>query len=347
MTTLSRVTGKVFGGNAPLEECGVFGSAKLNNPTNSIDIATIQSGTAYDEGWEAGVVTDKNFPPIEEVTGVLKTISYQACYLLQEGIPTYDSETEYSATSIVKTWIGNTLELYKSKVDGNKGHALTDTTYWVKAEVLGTRDVGVPQITLTPNTLPINCVWLEGQLDYLADADCLYPRLRDLYGTSYNLGNEPTGQYRLPDFRNKYICGLGINNDNTTNLSMGYVKAGLPYIGTYVDGGHEHGVGEYTVTGRVNRIGRTSSASPYTSGAFEVDMTHITTSGFYSSTSSYALDLIMQAEAGTGFSGTSDYAGEHAHNTYLYPSEIRQKVDYGISTVKTDGVKVRVYTRYQ
>lgn len=345
MATLSRETGKVFGGEAPIEELGIFGSAKIGSPQNpdaSSNVSIIQqiqglSNNAYLQGWGSGIVSAENFPPMEEVTGVLRTISYQACYLLQEGIPVYDAGTEYSASSLVKTWVGNTLELYKSKVDGNKGNALTNTTYWVKAEVLGTRDVGVPQITLSPITLPTNCIWLEGQLDYLADADCLYPKLRDLYGTTFNLGNEPTGQYRLPDFREKYICGVTRGSETT----VGYVRAGLPRITCESVGDHTHGVGSYRVFGRVNSIGRTSSSSgTYRDGLFTEDH-YVGSSGFYSSTNSYATDIILDAYDGVGFSGNSELSGSHSH-TISSPL-----IDNTLNTVKVDGIKVRVYTRYQ
>ena len=138
MTILTRVTGKVFGSEAPADEIGIFGSAKDGHPTTSSDVSQIQSyyNDAYLKGWGSGIVSAQNYPPMEEVNGVLKTISYQACYLLQEGIPAYDIGTEYSATSLVKNWSGTTLEIYKSLVDGNIGNPLTDTTKWVRAEVI-------------------------------------------------------------------------------------------------------------------------------------------------------------------------------------------------------------------
>lgn len=133
MAKLPRVTAKVFGGSAPLSEIGQFGSAKAGTPNNTQDVATIQALSAYDNGWGSAVVTSKNFPPMEEVTGVLKTISYQTCYLLQEGVPEYDINTEYSNTSIVKSTSGSNLSFYLSLQNGNVGHALSDTDYWVKA----------------------------------------------------------------------------------------------------------------------------------------------------------------------------------------------------------------------
>ena len=114
MAKLTRVTGKVFANDAPLVQIGQFGSALAGTPYNTQDVATIQNLQAYLDGWQSAVITSRNFPPIEEVNGVLKTISYQACYLLQEGIPEYDINTEYSNTSIVKSISGNELSFYIS-----------------------------------------------------------------------------------------------------------------------------------------------------------------------------------------------------------------------------------------
>ena len=133
--TLTRVTGKVFGGSAPLEEIGQFGSAKLGTENNTQDVATIQALPAYSNGWGSGVISSQNFPPMEEVTGVLKTISYQGCYTLQEGIPAYDANTTYSNTSIVKDINGGNVVLYASLIANNTNNSLTDTTKWQKTTV--------------------------------------------------------------------------------------------------------------------------------------------------------------------------------------------------------------------
>lgn len=215
MTKLQRVTGKVFGGSAPLDQIGQFGSAKAGTPFNTQDVATIQALSAYLNGWGSGVVTSRNFPPIEEVTGVLKTISYQACYLLQEGIPEYDINTEYSNTSIVKSISGNELIFYISLADNNIGNSLTDTNYWTRAVFVGSNPIGAPQLTLNPNaTLPDNCIWLEGA----AVSRTTYANLFAIYGTTYGIGDGST-TFNLPDFRNRAIWGSD---------TFGYLSAGLP-----------------------------------------------------------------------------------------------------------------------
>lgn len=132
MSKLERVTAKLFAGNADRNQIGQFGSAKLNTPTNTTDISEIQELSAYDNGWGDAIISNRNFPPMEEVNGVLKTISYQTCYLLQEGIPEYDIGTTYSNTSIVKTINQDGVLLYRSLKPCNIGNALSDITSWEK-----------------------------------------------------------------------------------------------------------------------------------------------------------------------------------------------------------------------
>lgn len=217
MAKLTRVTGKVFANEAPLAQIGQFGSALAGTPYNTQDVATIQNLKAYLNGWQSAVITSRNFPPIEEVNGVLKTISYQACYLLQEGIPEYDINTEYSNTSIVKSISGNELSFYISLQNGNIGNALTNTTYWTKAVFTGASPIGAPQITLNFGaTLPENCLWLEGATVSRTD----YSTLFGIYGTTYGAGDGST-TFKLPDFRNRAIWGAN---------TAGYLEAGLPNI---------------------------------------------------------------------------------------------------------------------
>lgn len=232
MAKLVRVTGKVFGGSAPLDQIGQFGSAKAGTPTNTQDVAEIQSLQAYLNGWGSAIVTSRNFPPIEEVTGVLKTISYQNCYLLQEGAPEYDINTEYSNTSIVKSVNGNELIFYISLQNNNIGHPLTDTSYWARAVFTGSTPIGAPQITLNFNAiLPENCIWLEGA----TVSRTTYSTLFGIYGTTYGAGDGST-TFNLPDCRNRVLWG---------GESAGYISAGLPNI----TGSFNIDNGRYTATG--------------------------------------------------------------------------------------------------
>ena len=261
MATLTRVTGKVFGGDAPLDQIGQFGSALAGTKLNTKDIATIQALEAYSKGWGSAILTSRNFPPIEEVNGVLNTLSYQICYLLQEGCPTYDINTEYSATSVVKMVSGSTLNYYISQQDNNIGHPLTDTNYWKPAIFTGTGAIGAPQFTLNVNAiLPENCIWLEGAEVSRTD----YNNLFAIFGTTYGTGDGST-TFNLPDFRNRYICGLD------TDLAAGYVSAGLPDLGlqTTSSGAHKHSRGSMNIQGQIGFSGIDPNTSwAYASGAF-------------------------------------------------------------------------------
>lgn len=155
MAKLTRITGKVFGSNATATIGGIgqFGSAAAGSPNPTTDVATIQALPAYLDGWGSAVITSRNFPPIEEVTGVLKTISYQTCYTLQEGIPVYDIGTNYSDTSIVKVIDGNGLSFYRSLVEDNLGNSLSDTDYWALIPLANVQ----PQLALKANVDLSNC----------------------------------------------------------------------------------------------------------------------------------------------------------------------------------------------
>lgn len=232
MTTLNRVTAKLFAGNAPADEIGQFGSALAGTPQNTSDVATIQQLSAYSNGWGSAVISSRNFPPMEEVNGVLKTLSYQNCYLLQEGVPTYDAGTNYSNTSIVKSISGNELSFYISQEDNNLGNALS-TDKWVRAVLTASTPIGVPQFTLNFSaTLPTGCTWLEGALDGIPDSGntCYFPNLYAIYGTSYNTEDTPSGYYALPDFRDKVIWGASTSDTSLNTGGAGYIDAGLPNI---------------------------------------------------------------------------------------------------------------------
>lgn len=320
---LTRVTGKVFGGEAPLEEIGQFGSALAGTKLNTQDVATIQALEAYSQGWGSGVISSRNFPPIEEVTGVLKTISYQACYSLQAGVPVYDIATDYGIGDIVKVVSGSTLTFYISQQTPNIGQSLSDTAYWRPATFLGAGAIGAPQLTMNPNAiLPSNCIWLEGAEVSRTD----YNNLFAIYGTTYGAGDGST-TFKLPDFRNRYICGI----DN--NLAFGYVAAGLPNLGLTTEsaGAHTHTRGTMNITGQTT-VGKRDGIS----GAFYFKNTTI------SGDTGGGQDEVVGFDASRSWTGATSSNGAHTHSITSSSSL------YGTTnTIKTDGIKVRVYTRFE
>ena len=237
---LSRVTGKVFAGEAPDNEIGVFGSAKNNDATLSSDIATIQnySNNAYSLGWGSGIVSSENYPPMEEVNGVLKTISYQACYLLQEGIPAYDIGTEYSATSLVKNWSGTTLEIYISLVDGIIGNPLTDASKWVRAEVISNTPRIDGQWIINVQQQVVNNLNLHNSNNtpYTVDLSNYLPNDGYNYEVIIDgqmMTGDVSGRYCAFIVRTAYGYGIYLGNGRPrTNASVKAAGNGIIVVGT-------------------------------------------------------------------------------------------------------------------
>lgn len=130
MARLTRVRQKVFASNA--SNNGVFGSLQAGNPTTSNDVATLQSLSAFENGWDDAAYSGDKLPPLEEFQGIQYGISYQQAYMLQEGIAEWDSNTPYYKGSLAKTISGTSFKLYCSIADNNTNKAVTNTSYWTK-----------------------------------------------------------------------------------------------------------------------------------------------------------------------------------------------------------------------
>ena len=130
MARLTRVYQKVFASNA--SNNGVFGSLQAGNPTTSNNVATLQSLSAFENGWDDAAYSGDKLPPLEEFQGIQYGISYQQAYMLQEGIAEWETNTPYYKGSLVKTISGSSFKLYCSLADNNTGNIVTNTTYWKK-----------------------------------------------------------------------------------------------------------------------------------------------------------------------------------------------------------------------
>lgn len=136
MAKLQRITGKVFGetasavGDADVGPyIGQFGSAKLGTYYGTTDVAEIQNLSAWSNGFIDAVTPSNQYPTLPEMTGALKVLSHQGCYILQQGIPEYDANTEYYTNGFCS--YGN--EIYVSLQDSNTGNQPnTSPTYWTK-----------------------------------------------------------------------------------------------------------------------------------------------------------------------------------------------------------------------
>lgn len=126
MSKLTRVYQKQFAANAGASDVGIFGSLAAADPQYSKDPETIQSLNAFMTGWAAETIAN-NRPALEDFNAVDFLAFYQICYLLQTGVPEWDTDTVYYEGSVVNDGTG---VLYKSLTDANQGNEVTDTENW-------------------------------------------------------------------------------------------------------------------------------------------------------------------------------------------------------------------------
>lgn len=132
MTEYIRITPKLFGGSASSSgtdpEIAQFGSGLAGTYTGTTDVNTIQSLPAWQNGFIDCVTPSEQFPPLPEMTGFGKVLSYLICYNMQHGVPEWDSGTTYYSGC----WCSSNGNLYVSLQDENLNNAVTNSVYWEK-----------------------------------------------------------------------------------------------------------------------------------------------------------------------------------------------------------------------
>ena len=126
MANITRKHHKIFASSATNN--GQFGSAQLGTKINSNDPDVIQALSAYDQGWNSATTGGTELPTLEEMQGLQYNNSYQIAYLLQKGIPEWNTSTDYHIGDIAREIAGT--KFYKSITDNNIGNALTDINNW-------------------------------------------------------------------------------------------------------------------------------------------------------------------------------------------------------------------------
>lgn len=125
MSRLSRLTQTLFGSSAGLNQITQFGSFAAGSTTYITDASGVQGGNFLD-GWFSAVLAD-NAPCIEDMNALFLLTFFQIAYLMQAGIPEWDSATTYYTGSIVSDGAGL---IYCSLANANINHAVTDATRW-------------------------------------------------------------------------------------------------------------------------------------------------------------------------------------------------------------------------
>lgn len=127
-TNYNRVTQAIFASSAGLNAIEEFGSKAAGSPVYTTDPADIQT-TRYLQGWLGATLAGERLLPVyQDMNAIHFLFSWQLGYLLQKGIPEYDSATTYYTTDIVRQ--SGTTNLYTSAVNNNTGNSLSDNTKW-------------------------------------------------------------------------------------------------------------------------------------------------------------------------------------------------------------------------
>src|SRR6185312_5101494 len=117
MSKIARKTMLQFGSNAGTNQIAQFGSFAAGTPQFSIDPAVIQGLSNYLTGM-FGAVMGSESPAIEDHNALFYLYAYQLCYLMQAGVPEWDSGTTYYIGSVVQ----KAGVIYTSLVDTNLNH---------------------------------------------------------------------------------------------------------------------------------------------------------------------------------------------------------------------------------
>ena len=127
MSKLTRFFHKIFGINADFNyQMGKFGSFKNGSPAYAANLSDIQSLPNFEEGLY-GAVVGNGAPFIQDVNGALHHSSRQIGYILQQGIPEWDSQTTY----YLNGFCSHSGIIYKSLSDSNTNQTPSNSSiYW-------------------------------------------------------------------------------------------------------------------------------------------------------------------------------------------------------------------------
>lgn len=120
-----RKTAHIFAKNASLDDVTIFGSTLAGDTQKSTDLDDIQS-EAYEIGWRDAVISNKNYPLLSDMNGVMLTFSQQIAYLLQHGSCGWDNATTYYTYDLVNV----DGIIYVCTIDENIGNPPSELNGW-------------------------------------------------------------------------------------------------------------------------------------------------------------------------------------------------------------------------
>lgn len=206
MSKITRIFQNLFGETGDQSHFGQFGSRVASPPGfKTKDPNSIQALSAFTGNGIYDAINSSNKAAfLEDLNGLFLLAFRQIAYVLQDGIPEWETATAYYTGSIVRK--PGTTELYGSLSDANIGNALpsrANNAYWSY---------------LNPSSFPPGAImdygaatpplgWLKCDASVVAQAS--YPDLYSVIGSTFNTGGEGVGNFRLPDHSGRVSLGAG------------------------------------------------------------------------------------------------------------------------------------------
>lgn len=126
MAALTRKFKKIFGKDS--SNNGVFGSAAALAPATSTDPETIESLSAFLDGWSSATEGGLKLPTLEDMQGLKYDTDYHLAYIYQDGMQVYNSQTTYYINNLVRE--NATGKIWKSLINDNVGNSLVEGANW-------------------------------------------------------------------------------------------------------------------------------------------------------------------------------------------------------------------------
>lgn len=207
MAKITRAYQKIFGGTGTTSDFGEFGSLAAGSPTTTKDPATIQSLAAWLGGWAQATI-GALIPAYQDMNSVHYLAFYQICYLLQMGIPEWDSQTTYYTNSIVQY---NGV-LYTSLQDSNTNQEPdTQPSYW-QSGLPSAESIGVVK-QFAGSVAPAGYFICDGA----AKSRSTYAGLFAIIGTIYGIGDGST-TFNIPNMQTRVPVGYSSGDDTFGTL---------------------------------------------------------------------------------------------------------------------------------
>lgn len=338
MAKIPRITAKIFAGKAQEEDLGQFGSALTGTKITNTDISVLQELPAYEEGWRGAVISERNYPTLEEMNSVQRIASQQIAYTLQNGMPEWDEGTTYYTDQFCR--VGTNF--YYSKIDNNIGNNpdLSPDEWELWSGGGGgkgaSRNIGELVYSILPQTDAglhlLDGTLISGAGSYLA----FVSHIATLYGDGSNIPAYFTTEEEWQQSVTQYgVCGKFVYNKeaNTVRLpkvtglvegtldgaALGsLIEAGLPALNISATinsaGAHTHSRGTMEINGQV--VGGNDGVCSWSSatGSFHAANSSAAKGNVENTGGSSVTNKILKFTASRAWTGATSSNGAHTHD---------------------------------